>query len=391
MFQQRKDFFCSLNLSRLSLSKINKSGADFELSIVDYGDMPSLSVTHRTVIGKAEAGYHIQGQHDKPYGRPPHHRPRYETSTEPASEGHLPRLSPIPSTKGPLKHRAYNLSCHSFLDLFLRDKIHDHRLSNSGQPIHDDQQVHIEIGSRTRASPVNEETGLLTSQERFIDGEIQTWPPPNAPDALIQLLNPYTSRHCDLRADSDERSIVYMVGPVDGQPRRKPMKKGLKYSIGDLTCDGPNGFKIGDVFKGEGISGAPVGSGERVLRYWPAQEVENGVIIDGVLEIPVNESMRLREEDVEGQAQSDEIAEHNNAQDHDPIVFINFDAKHFKGFEKMRLGPHTQNDNVSTIMNRPAEKSISVDKGTGKEPEGERKEPEAKDGDRQWFRREPAM
>ena len=234
--------------------------------------------------------------------------------------------------KGPLKYRAYNLGCHSFLDLFFHDKIHHHRLSSLGQLIHDNQQVHIEIGSRTRASPVNEETGLLTSQERFIDGEIQTWPLPNAPDALNQLLNPYTSRHCDLRADSDERSIVYMVGPVDGPP-----------------------------------------------------------ITNSVQEIPVNESMRLREEDVEGQAQSTEMAENNNAQDHDRIVLINFDAKHFKGFEKMRLGPHTDNDDVPTITDRLAKKSNSVDKGKGKQPEGKGKEPEAKDGDRKWFRREPAM
>ena len=379
-------------MSRLSLSKIKKSGADFELSTVNYGDMPSRSVTFRTVIGRTKTGYHIQGQHDKPSGQPPHHRPRYETSTEPPSEGRLPRLFHIPSIKkGPLKHRAYNLGCHSFLDLFFRDKIHHHRLSSSGQLIHDNQQVHIEIGSRTRASPVNEETGLLTSQERFIDGEIQTWPLPNAPDALNQLLNPYTSRHCDLRADSDERSIVYMVGPVDGPLRRKPMKNGLNYSIRDLTRDEPNGFEIGDVFKGEGISGAPVGSGERVLHYCPAQEGENDVITNSVQEIPVNESMRLREEDVEGQAQSDERAENNNAQDHNHIVLINFDAKHFKGFEKMRLGPHTDNDDVPTLTDRLAKKSISVDKGKGKHPEGKGKEPEAKDGDRQWFRREPAM
>lgn len=61
------------------------------------------------------------------------------------------------------------------------------------------------------------------------------------------------------------------MGPVDGQPAPKPVKKGLNFNINDLTSDEPEGFKIGDFSKGEGISGATVGSGERVLRYFPAQ------------------------------------------------------------------------------------------------------------------------
>lgn len=346
-------------------------------------------------------GYHIQGQHDKPNGQPPHHRPRNEIPTEAAPEDGLPRhprLSPIPSAEETLKYRAYNPSCHSVLDLFLRENIHNHRLNTSDPPIHPPQRVHIEIGSRTRASPIDEETGLLAPQERFIDGVVQTWPPPNAPDALNQLLNPFSDRHCDLRADSDERSIVYMVGPVDGQPRRKPMKKGLKFNIGDLTSDEPGGFKVGDVFKGEGLSGAPMGSGERILRYWPAEELENGAITDSVQEIPVTESMRLQEEDVEGQTQGDETAEEDNAQEDNAIILVNFDARYFRGFRRLRLGPHTDDDDVSFVAHALAKERISVDEGRDKapegkvkEPEGKGKEPEANNADRQWFRREPAM
>ena len=346
-------------------------------------------------------GYHIQGQHDKPNGQPPHHRPRYEIPAEAAPGDGLPRLSelsPLTPRKETLKYRAYNPTCHSFLDLFLREDIHNHHLNTSDPPIHQQQRVQIEIGSRTRASPIDKKTGLLISQERFIDGSVQTWPPPNAPDALTHLLNPFSNRHCDLRAASNERSIVYMIGPVNEQPQRKPMKQGLKFNIGDLTSDEPGGFKIGDVFKGEGISDAPMGSGERILRYWPAEERENGIFTNSVQEIPVTESMRLREEE-----DAKETAEKS---DDNAIVLVNFDDRYFRGFRSMRLGPRDDHaddkdddDDVSSLTNRLANEHIGVDaggekeaeEGKGKEPEGREEESKREDGDRKWFRREPAM
>lgn len=181
------------------------------------------------------------------------------------------------------------------------------------------------------------------------------------------------------------------------------MKKGLKLNIGDLTSDEPGGFKIGDVFKGEGISDAPMGSGERILRYWPAEETENGVITNSVQEIPVTESMRLQvaEEVVEGQAEKTDDAKEDNA---NAIVLVNFDDKQFRGFRRMRLGPRNDDDHddddVSSLTNALANENIAVDEegreketeGKGKEPEGRGEESERKDGgDRQWFRREPAM
>ena len=177
------------------------------------------------------------------------------------------------------------------------------------------------------------------------------------------------------------------------------MKKGLKFNIGDLTSDEPGGFKIGDVFKGEGLSDAPMGSGERFLRYWPAEKRENGVLTNSVQEIPVAESMRLQEEEeesVEGKARAEEMAEKT---EDNAIVLVNFDDKHFRGFRRMRLGLHKghddDDDDVSFITNKLANGNIAVDggreEGAGKEPEGREGESERRDGDRHWFRRERAM
>ena len=414
MFSQRKHFLLSNTVSFLN-SRTYRSAADSEFFLVDDGVLPPIAVAYRTMAGSFEMGYHIQGQHEKPDGQPPHCRPGYEIPTEAAPRDGLPQVSPFASAKDTLKYRAYNSTCHSFLDLFLREDIHNHHLNTSDPPTHHHQRVQIEIGSRTRASPIDKKTGLLTSQQRFIDGAIQTWPPPNAPDALTHLLNPFSDRPCDLRADSNERSIVYMIGPVDEQPRRKPMTKGLKLNIGDLTFDGPGAFKIGDVLKGKGISDAPTGSGERILRYWPALEGDDGVFTNRVQEIPVTESMRLQEEeeeeDAKGHARAEETAEKT---DDNAIVLVNFDDTYFRGFRRMRLGLHDNHDDdddhdkeeeeeeeeeeVSSLTSTLANENINVDEssataaeGKGKEPERGRKEREEKDGDRQWFRTEPAM
>lgn len=123
--------------------------------------------------------------------------------------------------------------------------------------------------------------------------------------------------------------------------------------------------------------------------------------------IPLNESMRLHAEDMEGQAQIDEIQGDN------AMILVSFEAKCFRGFEKTRIDSHTNDDDdASTITNGLTKERIGVDQGKGKDPEGKDKDPErrdkdpqgkgkeperkgkdpeAKDGDKQWFSREPAM
>lgn len=194
------------------------------------------------------------------------------------------------------------------------------------------------------------------------------------------------------------------------------MKNGLKLNIGDMTSEEPGAFKVGDVLKGEGLTDAPVGSGERILRYWPAMETK-GVFVDRVQEISVTESMRRRDEvvgETEGMVNADE--------EDGAIVLVDFDGWHFGGLREMRLGEHDDGDDdyddyddddedVSSLTNSLANQDIA-DEGCeqdpermGKEVEGKGKEPERSgegdegegDGDGRdemetgWFRKEQAM
>jgi len=126
------------------------------------------------------------------------------------------------------KYRTYNPCSSSFLDVVL-DNIAPIPATLIRRP---PQRVRIRIGSRKRASPLNEdwtlrkperceETGqvLEGSEEAFIDRGVRLWPPDNAPVQLLNILNPCPDIS-EVEATSDERSIVYMAGS-SSSPERK--------------------------------------------------------------------------------------------------------------------------------------------------------------------------
>lgn len=124
------------------------------------------------------------------------------------------------------KHRAYNPSCSAFLDLVIDDHAHSQRRWT--------QQIRLRIGSRKQSSPLDsngilhqptmddtEGTAIEDSESRFTDRGINIWPTANAPEELLDLLNPSPGTRSHLagqrlvgggvQAISDERSIVYMA------------------------------------------------------------------------------------------------------------------------------------------------------------------------------------
>lgn len=124
------------------------------------------------------------------------------------------------------KHRAYNASCSAFLDLVIDDHTHFQRQWT--------QQIRLRIGSRKQSSPLDsngllhqpiindtEGTAIEDSENRFTDRGITIWPTANAPEELLDLLNPSPGTRSNLasqriigggvQAISDERSIVYMA------------------------------------------------------------------------------------------------------------------------------------------------------------------------------------
>jgi hypothetical protein len=121
------------------------------------------------------------------------------------------------------KHRTYNLSCHSFLDL-----VNDPISYTSGD------RLRLRIGHRKLCSPMTRTpAGTYTlrepeydyqgkpvhgSEQEIQDRGIRMWPPDDAPPELLQILNP-TRSIGQVDAASDERSVVYMTGPSYSQNR----------------------------------------------------------------------------------------------------------------------------------------------------------------------------
>ena len=186
-----------------------------------------------------------------------------------------------------MKHRTYNPSCDSFLGIIFdvpEDALH--------------QQMHIRIGTRKRVSPVVETTGHVSSrlqqeameahtdqyQEQFKDCDAQVWPPLNAPTALLNLLNPFPDRDCNLRAESDERSIIYMIGPKEGEwiPKQFPRKVEVGDEVSDGGDDGPslrlevydNFFEHGSLVSIGGTLGEGNIPQERVRYQYDSEETE---------------------------------------------------------------------------------------------------------------------
>lgn len=112
------------------------------------------------------------------------------------------------------RHRAYNFSCSSFLDIVLDDRpaVHCPALK---------KLIRLRIGSRVQGPPLDAD-GFLNppstdperrlpipdSEDRFIDRGITLWPSLDAPAELIELINA-NSGTSNLKASSDERSIIY--------------------------------------------------------------------------------------------------------------------------------------------------------------------------------------
>ncbi|KAL2049576.1 hypothetical protein ABVK25_010155 [Lepraria finkii] len=132
-----------------------------------------------------EIPYHVLEEEDRPIGQPGHPFSGYEQVTT--------------------KHRAYNLSGSAFVDVSF-----DRRSQVSNIPPH--QQVHIRIGNRA--------------------GAYNVWPPINAPQELLDFLNPFGGRECTLSAKSDERSIVFIAGPNEDEHRWYPRISRPNFSIG---------------------------------------------------------------------------------------------------------------------------------------------------------------
>ncbi|KAL9608281.1 MAG: hypothetical protein Q9167_006876 [Letrouitia subvulpina] len=129
------------------------------------------------------------------------------------------------------KFRTYNLNASAFFDLVIDDRLHSMRV----------HQIVLRIGSRVRASPLDER-GLIHenhidratgrrvdgSEERFIDRGIKLWPPAEAPVALLNMLNsgppsyggrtrPSYAQLGEISALADERSVVYLAKPSDAE------------------------------------------------------------------------------------------------------------------------------------------------------------------------------
>ncbi|KAJ5572447.1 hypothetical protein N7450_009431 [Penicillium hetheringtonii] len=116
------------------------------------------------------------------------------------------------------KHRSYNLSAATFIDLVNDPAPEADRLRSR-------DRIRLRTVSRKRKCPIDEEgTGLLFehtqtdddgrpvegSEERFTSRGVHLWPAEDAPSELTHLLCPDT-RTGTVHAVSDERSLIYSI------------------------------------------------------------------------------------------------------------------------------------------------------------------------------------
>lgn len=160
------------------------------------------------------------GPNDKPNYEPAkkrvrrHYHPEYSREDDPSNR----RDFILAKTK----YHTYNLFTSSFLDIVSDPQ---ERSTLAATP----DRLRLRIGSRKRKSPIDEngdegEKGMLyrpeyikdgtentpleMSDERFESRGIYLWPPPDAPEELLQLLCP-TNKAGRVDAISDERTLIY--------------------------------------------------------------------------------------------------------------------------------------------------------------------------------------
>ena len=274
-----------------------------------------------------------------------------------------------------LKYRSYNLSCNSSLAVVLLDESNEEVGGCNGQPNQRGQRVKFHIDSRTHAPPnYKPTTSTRNAEQEFIDKDRAIWPPINAPSALWELLNPVQSQTCDLRAQSDERSIVHLIGPLAPKTSWKPSSNHMGlydplYPRSDLEQAGQN---VPPALKGI-----------------TCDTYHEGIFKDG----HEFESWKTQAAKAYDDSQEENVLDElwgDNA-----IVLVNFDEGiRFDGLETMHLGPNTSEDGDSAeaLAERLAREHLQQEgRGKGKavqvedEPEANVKRSEG------LFRIEPAM
>ena len=120
-----------------------------------------------------------------------------------------------------VRHRTYNPGCSASLEVTFPP-----RSSSLSAQVQGHQFVRLRINSQVRASPIDNGTGMLykpilnkassyfvdRTEEHFVNRGTNVWPPANSPPELLEYLNPYSSVRAGLGAESDERSVIYIVG-----------------------------------------------------------------------------------------------------------------------------------------------------------------------------------
>lgn len=302
------------------------------------------------------------------------------------------------------RYRSYNLGASAFLNV-----TSDEQKASGPDATPVQRHITLRIGSRTQTSATDDDTyplykssdiqktGDRSNQngEHFKDTDVHIWPPKTAPPALLELLNPFKDQECNLRASSDERSVMYMMGPKASE------------WIPPLI---PSKLQIGDQVYIKANSKAA-----RIMRRLQeaADRRANGGNVPENQEI-MDEEMGLDEDDANGddsdkdsetQSEDQNIADSNPNNDPNTprtdhaIILINFDSGiQFPNLPEMHLNTDASADTITDLAEKlTLDEPIDLDaKGKDPVPVGsadDRKDEEAEidGGKTPWLRIERAL
>ncbi|KAL6712728.1 hypothetical protein ACLMJK_009666 [Lecanora helva] len=401
--------------SDLTLQEDEKTG---ELMISEYRSLP---------VGERQS-MHINARYDlQPLCFPPSFDPDLEEQDLPhklivgLSAGELATryfktFSQADRPPGPAPHettypnsfdtryRTYNLSCNASLTVGFAKIV-------SGDPEHNqvNSKIRFSVSAQKRhgdgRNDRNTTAGAINSSDsdrnRVKSSRIFIWPPANAPRALLDLLDPFPDRECALRAQSDEGSLVYMIGPKNTNWVPQHRESGLQ--VGDsvfLKRD------IEAIQNAQTLSLADEASLKRDSNQSDSVSLDsrNDAGQSNVQDTTMQNAKESGDDHIECSHPSKEILhgthDRSKYEDH-AIILINFDPSiKLPGLERIRLRPSAgvvddsgADKFVAHITEQLADQSLGSAQKKAKGVGGTLGASSTDDrGDQtSWFREEPAM
>ena len=258
--------------------------------------------------------------------------PQLEYEERPIGKPDLHYVTPNVPTIPPampddVQYDAYVPACDSVLSLQLSSVTIAEGEKSSGR-------VHIIINRRSNGADVKTMTSSTVNNGNMAHQRI--WPATTTPEPLQSVLDPFPQVQCDIRASSDDKHLVYMIGPKDETTHWTPAD-----NVGIELYDTVDHSTLQEVrSKADGGSS----SKDKGVRNEPSLNQISG----------------------------------NNA-----IVLVNYDpAVRFQGLASMDLAPVEQRGGVDIMVTKLAETALD---------DRDSSDTEEASGSDDWFTIKPAM